>query len=225
MVNSKLSTILPSYLMLHIAIIEDHFIYRKGLLHILNKHYPSIEILEIGTKNNTETALVHFNPDLIIMQLDNINEREGFNQATKLKSLFPKAPLIIYEEDVNYSKALKALRAKVSGYLDKACDEDEVLKCIQTVMAGKNYLCAIVQQNIIDQVIQKKISLKTPGVLSLRESEVARLVSDGQRTSGIAQLLGLKSSTVSTVKATVFAKLGVRNVVELRIKMAKTASN
>ncbi len=210
--------------MLRIAIIEDHFIYRKGLLYILNNNFPSVEILERTTKENNETALIQFQPNLIITQLSNINEREGYSLATKYKFLFPQAALIIYEEDVNYNKALKALRAKVNGYLDKACDETEVLKCIQSVLTGKNYLCSTVQQNIIDQVIQKKISLKTPGVLSLRESEVARLVSDGQRTSGIAQKLGLKSSTISTVKATVFAKLGVRNVVELRMKMAKSAS-
>lgn len=210
--------------MIRIAIIEDHFIYRKGLVYILNTHYPDATILEKSSKDITEAALVQFDPNLIIMHLSNVNERDGYNVATKLRALLPNAPLVIYEENVNYNKALKALKAKVSGYLNKACGEDEFIKSIQTVLEGKNYLCAVVQQNIIEQVIQKKISLKTPGVLSLRESEVARLVSEGEKTSGIATLLGLKSSTVSTVKATVFAKLGVRNVVELRLKMSKLSN-
>lgn len=205
--------------MLRIAILDNQFIYRKGLVFMLNKHFPSLTTQETKTQINIETDLLPFQPDLIIMHLNNIHEREGFNQASKLRSACPGAPLIIYEDNVNYNKALKALRAKVSGYLDKSCEEEEIIKCINMVFSGKNYLCSIIQQHIIEQVIQRKISLKTPGILSLRESEIARLVSEGEKTSGIALMLGLKSSTVSTVKATIFAKLGVKNVVELRARM------
>lgn len=207
--------------MLRIAIIDDHFIYRKGLTHIIENNFPTPEILERNAGEGTETALVHFNPHVIMMHLENIHEREGFMLASKFKSLFPNTPLVIYEENANYNKALKGLRAKIDAYLDKNCEEDEFIKCIKTVLEGKNYLCKSVQQHIIEQVIQRKIPLKTPGILSLRESEIARLISDGERTSGIALILGLKSSTVSTVKATIFAKLGVSNVVELRSRMAQ----
>lgn len=207
--------------MLRIAIIDDHFIYRKGLTHILENNFPKTEILERNAGEGTETALVHFNPHVIMMRLENIHEREGFMLASKYKSLFPNTPLVIYEESANYNKALKGLRAKIDAYLDKNCEEEEFVKCVKTVLEGKNYLCKSVQQHIIEQVIQRKIPLKTPGILSLRESEIARLISDGERTSGIALILGLKSSTVSTVKATIFAKLGVNNVVELRSRMAQ----
>jgi DNA-binding NarL/FixJ family response regulator len=207
--------------MLRIAIIDDHFIYRKGLTYILQQNFPQLEVLERNSGAGNETALLHFNPHVILMHLENIHEREGFMLSSKFKSLFTGVPLIIYEENANYNKALKGLRAKVDAYLDKNCDQDEFVKCVKTVLDGKNYLCASVQQHIIEQVIKRKIPLKTPGLLSLRESEIARLIRDGERTSGIALLLGLKSSTISTVKATIYAKLGVSNVVELRNKMAQ----
>ncbi|HEV7378303.1 MAG TPA: response regulator transcription factor [Dyadobacter sp.] len=207
--------------MLRIAIIDDHFIYRKGLTHILRHNFPNLEVLERNSGPGVETALVHFVPHVIMIHLENIHEREGFMLAGKLKSLYPASPLVIYEENTNYTKALKGLRAKIDAYLDKNCSEQEFVKCINTVLEGKSYLCKSVQQHIIEQVIQRKIPLKTPGLLSLRESEIARLISDGERTSGIAMILGLKSSTVSTVKATIFAKLGVSNIVELRSKMAQ----
>jgi DNA-binding NarL/FixJ family response regulator len=205
--------------MLRIAILDNHFIYRKGLAFMLGRHFPKIVIKEAKPNINIITDLLPFQPNLIMMHLDNIHERDGFNQALRLTEAIPDAPLIIYEDHTNYNKALKALRANVSGYLAMGCDEDEIIRCVHTVFSGKNYLCANIQQRIIEQVVQRKIPLKTQGYLSLRESEIARLISEGEKTSGIALMLGLKSSTVSTVKATVFAKLGVRNVLELRSKM------
>jgi DNA-binding NarL/FixJ family response regulator len=207
--------------MLRIAILDNHFIYRKGLAFMLEKHFPELVIKEGVTQICVEHDLVSFQPNLIIMHLDNIQERDGFNQAVRIRQSIPQAQLIIYEENVNYNKALKALRAQVSGYIDKAAEEEEIVKCVNAVISGKNYLCKTIQQHIIEQVVQKKIPLKTQGTLSLRESEIARLVSEGEKTSGIALMLGLKSSTVSTVKATVFAKLEVKNVIELREKIAE----
>ncbi|TDE11284.1 response regulator transcription factor [Dyadobacter psychrotolerans] len=203
-----------------IAIIEDHFIFRLGLICLLKKHYADPYILETSHTNDYETDIIKFTPDLIILSLNNIHERTGYNLVLKIKLLFPETPVIVYDASVNYTKALKALKAKASGYLSKSGTEAEFIKCADTVMERKNYLCTSVQQNIIEHVIQKRGAMKMPGNLSMRELEIARMISEGEKTSNIAQSLGLKSSTISTVKAKIFTKMEVNNVLELRVKMA-----
>jgi DNA-binding NarL/FixJ family response regulator len=51
--------------------------------------------------------------------------------------------------------------------------------------------------------------------LSEREFEVAYLVVSGERTSDIAQKLGVKTNTVSTFKRIIYLKLGVNSSIEL----------
>jgi len=56
--------------------------------------------------------------------------------------------------------------------------------------------------------------------LSPREKEVAMYIADGVTTNIIAEKLGIKSNTVSTIKSRLFIKLGVDSVIGL-YKMIK----
>ena len=56
--------------------------------------------------------------------------------------------------------------------------------------------------------------------LSPREKEVAMHIADGVTTNIIAEKLGIKSNTVSTIKSRLFIKLGVDSVIGL-YKMIK----
>ena len=52
-------------------------------------------------------------------------------------------------------------------------------------------------------------------MLSQRENQVFRLLAQGQSVGQIAALLNLSSNTVSTYRARILEKTGVRNDVEL----------
>ena len=56
--------------------------------------------------------------------------------------------------------------------------------------------------------------------LSPREREVALYIADGLTTKDIAQIIGVKSNTVSTLKKKIFLKLDVDTIVGL-YKMLK----
>jgi DNA-binding CsgD family transcriptional regulator len=51
--------------------------------------------------------------------------------------------------------------------------------------------------------------------LTKREIEISLLISEGYSTNAIAQKLGIKSNTVSTIKRNVFFKLGIHSEIAL----------
>jgi two-component system invasion response regulator UvrY len=62
--------------------------------------------------------------------------------------------------------------------------------------------------------------METPSLINInklspREKEVAIHIVDGLSTKNIAQALGIKSNTVSTMKNRIFVKLGADSVVGL----------
>jgi DNA-binding NarL/FixJ family response regulator len=59
----------------------------------------------------------------------------------------------------------------------------------------------------------KKIILKDK--LSKREQEVFKYLITGCKTNKIAEILGLKSNTISTMKRNIFLKLKVNSTIEL----------
>ena len=61
--------------------------------------------------------------------------------------------------------------------------------------------------------IVKQISLEDK--LSKREREVVKYLISGCKTNDIANILGLKSNTISTVKRNIFFKLKVGSIIDL----------
>jgi DNA-binding NarL/FixJ family response regulator len=59
----------------------------------------------------------------------------------------------------------------------------------------------------------KKVSLEDR--LSKREQEVLKYLITGCKTNHIAETLGLKSNTISTIKRNIFFKLKVDSTIEL----------
>jgi DNA-binding CsgD family transcriptional regulator len=51
--------------------------------------------------------------------------------------------------------------------------------------------------------------------LTKREIEISLLISEGYTTNAIAQKLGIKSNTVSTIKRNVFFKLSIHSEIAL----------
>lgn len=51
--------------------------------------------------------------------------------------------------------------------------------------------------------------------LTKREIEISSLILEGETTTAIALKLGIKSTTVSTIKSRVFLKLGVHSEIAL----------
>jgi DNA-binding NarL/FixJ family response regulator len=79
----------------------------------------------------------------------------------------------------------------------------------------------------------KKISLLIPPVkkikqiyfenkLSKREQEVVKYLISGSKTSNIADVLGLKPNTISTMKRNIFDKLKVDSLIQLYDLFQKT---
>lgn len=76
------------------------------------------------------------------------------------------------------------------------------------------------QQININRLINPKEFLPDPIVsLSPREKDVMNLLKEGFGTAKIAEKLSLQLSTVSTYKARIFEKMGVKNIVELITKI------
>ncbi|TDE16870.1 response regulator [Dyadobacter psychrotolerans] len=205
--------------MLKIAVIEDYFVFRFGLRGLLEKNFSELDLMETEHSADYGEKLERFQPDLVILGINGAGKANGFYLTKKIKTLYKKVPVIIYDIQADYAAAVKYIRSSANGYLSKTDGEDELLTCIKTVMLGKNYVCRKIQENIIEHLIMDKPASRVHKKLSTRESEIASHISDGEKTSDIAHKLGLKSSTVSTMKSKIYSKLGVSNAVELRMRI------
>ena len=109
--------------------------------------------------------------------------------------------LTTYESD---SAILTAIEAGASGYLLKAAPSSEILAGIRSVAAGDVALAPSIAAMIVGR-------MKAPATptLTARETEVLRLVAQGESNPSIAKTLFLSEATVKTHLLHVFEKLEV----------------
>lgn len=96
-----------------------------------------------------------------------------------------------------------ALQAGIGGYLFGNCGFDELVLAVRAVGRGSPYLCEVAAA-----LVAKSLT-RTP--LTLRESEILRLIASGMSNKLIASDLNIALGTVKAHARTILDKLGARS--------------
>jgi DNA-binding NarL/FixJ family response regulator len=109
--------------------------------------------------------------------------------------------------------ARRAFNAGAIGYINSHCKLDEFMTAVEHARRGRRY----VSSDTADLLARQSTAWETlpHDVLSDREYQVLRLLGSGRTISEIARSLGLSVKTVSTYRARVLEKLGMRTNAEL----------
>ena len=94
------------------------------------------------------------------------------------------------------------------GYVLKNASEDEIIEAITSVLAGNKYLCEETQQ-----ILNEKDNITA--ILTRRELEVLKYISDGYTNPEIADKLFISPSTVDSHRKNLILKLNAKNTASL----------
>jgi len=110
--------------------------------------------------------------------------------------------------------AVRVLRAGASGYLTKESDKNELVEAIRRIAQGKKYITASLAEKLASEL--EPANDKAPHErLSDREYHILCLIAKGKSSSEIADELALSIKTVSTHRARVLEKMGMKSNAEL----------
>ena len=112
--------------------------------------------------------------------------------------------------------AVRCIKLGASGYLNKSADPDDMLAAVRKIAAGGVYVTANTAEALAT-VMGKGGSKTGAEALSHREHQVFRLLILGPSVSEIGAQLKLAPNTVSTYRARILEKTGVKNDVELAL--------
>ena len=205
--------------MKHILIAEDHAVVRIGTKHLLKSLIPDSNISDVDDFDKIIQALQNKSFDLLILDI-NIPGGNNTKMVEAIKAASPEIRILVFSSYDEQQYGLLYLQAGADGYLSKEAPEEEFKSAVLSVLDNKKYMSQDMQQLNINRLINPKEYLPDPIVsLSPRETDVLNLLKEGLGTAKIAEKLNLQLSTVSTYKARIFEKLGVKNIVELITKL------
>jgi len=200
------------------VIIDRNAILRTGLKTILSQNFPNMRILEAESVDSYHGDL---HPDLVVFA----QQRDSSITAeiSQFKKEHKPGTMIVYDMVFDVRVIQECFKIGVAGCISGQTSESEFLKCVREVLDGKRYIGQDFQELIFTEVFSESISVKNnrKRILSPREHEIAVYLSAGHRTSWIARKLERKPSTISTIKKSIFNKLQVNNIADLRNQMMK----
>lgn len=199
-----------------ILIVDKVSIYRCGMVLFLKDRFPDDKIIE----SESITSYRGDNPgrtvDLIVTRIDLALESSDTDSIFKAIVLYPTARIVVVGDRSESKTVIGYLKAGISGYLSSEVEPEELAKCIEEVREGKKYISQEVLWILLDLYGGRG---NGKAVLTTHEYKIARYLVEGKKTSWIATELSRKASTVSKIKASIFKKLRVNDIFQLRTRM------
>jgi DNA-binding NarL/FixJ family response regulator len=194
--------------LIRVLIVDDHQVVREGLWRILELDEG---VRVVGDAENGEEAIakaVSLLPDVVIMDLK-MPGMDGITATRELKQRLPSANILIltlYAEDF----VRQAIEAGASGYLLKDSDCEQIISAVHQVYHG---LCPIAPSLTRDLVTEfNKLSRDGwASLLTRRQEEILRLVSEGMGSRDIGSRLFISLATVKREMRQIFNKLEVND--------------
>jgi DNA-binding NarL/FixJ family response regulator len=196
--------------MTRILLIDDHPIVRLGVRRILSEHFNPVHIGEAGDADSGAAQALNENWDVVVLDIT-MPGAVGLDVLKHLREERPTLPILVLSIHPANQFARRALHAGASGYLTKDSAPSELVGAIEDVKRGKRYVSDAVKATMGGA----KARIATHETLSDREYQALRMLGSGRTVSEISEELGLSVKTVSTYRARVLQKLGMRTNAEL----------
>lgn len=188
-----------------VGIVDDHAIVRSGLRQFLSEQ---VDMRVAGEASNGREAidLVRTTElDVLLMDLS-LPGQSGMDALAMIKAKAPDVGILILSGYPEEHYAVSLIKQGASGYLNKGCDPEEILRAIRTVSLGRRYISVIVA-DLLAQQINRKEGGQPHEHLSDREFQVFLRLAKGETAGGIAKGLSLSVKTVSTYRTRLMEKM------------------
>ena len=123
-----------------------------------------------------------------------------------IRARAPTLPVLILSGFAEQHYATTLLRQGASGYLNKDCDPDEIVRAIRTVCRGRKYVSAGVAEQLAEG-LGRADEGPLHEQLSERELQVFLRLARGETVGQMALSLSLSVKTVSTYRSRVMEKM------------------
>lgn len=191
--------------MIRIAIVDDHAIVRTGLRQFFSEQVDLRVTGEAATGREALDLVRAGDIDVMVMDLS-MPDQSGVDALAAIKARAPALPVLILSGFPEAHYATTLLRQGASGYLNKECDPEEIVKAIRTVFRGRRYITPAVAELLADG-LSGDVDKPPHEQLSEREFQVFLRLARGETISHMADSMSLSVKTVSTYRTRVMDKM------------------
>ena len=197
---------MPSSPKIRLFLVDDHMLFREGLLRLLTSD-ERFEIVGHTGKVDDAFALLKEKPvDVLILDYD-LGGQTAVTFTSQLKEAGFTGRILIVTAGLPDRDALQLIGMGISGIFHKQDSPDDLQRSIQEVAQGR----VLIDQKYLQSLVQATQPLDA-GVprFTERERTILRSLLQGLSNKEIAENLHSSETAVKSTLQQLFSKLGVR---------------
>ena len=198
---------------MRILIADDHAVFRRGLTETLGEAFSRVTFGEAKTAQETIEYVRRQDWDVVILDIS-MPGKSGLDILDDLHRLRPKLPVLLLSMHPEGQYARRALKSGPAGYLTKESVPEELKEAVRRVRAGGRYVSAALAEKLAFD-LRREADTPVHELLSDREFQVLRMIASGRTVKQIADEIALSVKTVSTYRARILLKTGMKTTAEL----------
>lgn len=211
-----------------IALVDDHNLFRKGLIKLINlgdtqKKYQISFEAENGIDLKTKLGNVSL-PDIILLDI-NMPDMDGYETVEWLRRSYPDVRILVVSMIETEESILRMLRMGVKGYLSKDIEVEDMHRALDAISSNGLYYSDLVSRVIaqnISRTEQKEVQTSTSTTqLNELELELVKLACTEMTYQEIADKMNLSPKTIDGYRDNLFRKLKVKSRVSLAMYAVK----
>jgi two-component system, NarL family, invasion response regulator UvrY len=198
---------------MRVLITDDHAVVRAGLKQILVDVWATVVVGEAKDAHEALRMVREQDWDAVVLDIS-MPGKSGIDALKELKQERPRLPVLVLTSHSVEQYAVRVMKAGAAGYMTKESAPEHLIEAIRKVIKGGKYISPQLAEVLVSTLTAD--TEKPPHeILSDREYQVLRLIAVGKTVGEIASELSLSDKTISTYRARILEKLGMKTTAEL----------
>jgi two-component system nitrate/nitrite response regulator NarL len=204
-----------------ILVVDDHTLFRRGLIALLSQDERVAVVGEAGDAGEAQRLAAALQPDLVLLD-NHLPGVRGVDALPGLREAAPRARVLMLTVSGDADDLATALKGGAQGYVLKSIDSVDLFEAIERCGRGD----FVVSPELTGKLVQAVRGAPGPGseataepaaALSPREREIVAGITRGASNKEIARALEIAETTVKIHVQHVLRKLGLSSRVQVAV--------
>lgn len=216
---------------INIAIVDDHNLFRKGLIKLINmgdKENKYNILFEAENGAELTEKIKNAVPDVILMDID-MPDMDGYETVTWLQKYHPDIDVLVISMFESKEAVVRMLKLGVKGYLSKDIEVEDMHMALDGIATKGFYYSDFISDVMVNAIKNNDLGNESYGEenneiwknLTENEREFIKLACTELTYQQIADKMSLSPKTIDGYREMLFKKLTIKNRVGLVIYAIK----
>ncbi|HKW81099.1 MAG TPA: response regulator transcription factor [Casimicrobiaceae bacterium] len=202
-----------------ILVIDDHPLIQEALKHVLTELDTELDLMQAEDASDAHAALAAApGTELIVLDLT-LPRSDGFDLLAELRRDWPGIPLLVLSATHDRVTVERALDMGAMGFIPKTANTRVLIDALRLVLSGGVYVPA--ESRGAAPARSRPVSRAEDLGLTVRQSDVLRLLVQGKPNKLICRDLALSEGTVKVHVSAILRALNVHNRTQVVIELAR----